>query len=451
MSSWAALEVPKLTMGYLLSPAYYCSNIFWAALGYGTSSQTLITTIHRQSILIASAPPSPPSGVASRPDPRPSSTSTVDPQLLSASEEDFVLVQHEPSSPVASANSVLAESTFEHHGAEESIDSATSRGSTTSSSSSSSPPPTPSSQTTLDLDPDAMTFDATIRNPGAIATRPLSSLLSVFSFRATACLSTFESLEEGTEPWDVVEVGSHLREPTKAEEQFVQRAMAKEVREVEAIIEKVVDETRIDSMLHVPGGHSYFETMVPSFVDVPVSDEGIDTERFLKAVEALLLLFEQFASTAFALVQGDIVENIRRIRVRALAFPLESKTLERIVVHESHDRRRLATEALMWLIRGLKFTAMSIRGNLDSTNEEELSESFNTAWVAEYSKYFNFLVRPLFKLLVRAAPGRQVFYEALGSPRERVVVDLDRWLSALEGQVGRLEKFYAEGKYAKGL
>lgn len=50
------------------------------------------------------------------------------------------------------------------------------------------------------------------------------------------------------------------------------------------------------------------------------------------------------------------------------------------------------------------------------------------------------------QLLVRAAPGRQVFYEALGSPRERVVVDLDRWLSALEGQVGRLEKFYAEGK-----
>lgn len=43
----------------------------------------------------------------------------------------------------------------------------------------------------------------------------------------------------------------------------MQGAMAKEVREVEAIIEKVVDETRIDSTLHVPGGHSYFETMVP--------------------------------------------------------------------------------------------------------------------------------------------------------------------------------------------
>lgn len=80
-------------------------------------------------------------------------------------------------------------------------------------------------------------------------------------------------------------------------------------------------------------------------------------------------MFEQFASSAFALVSGEILEDIRvrpfraasqavtnedaskRVRVRYAAFPEESRTLELLVKNESRERRRLATEALLWLFR----------------------------------------------------------------------------------------------------
>ncbi|KAM0753883.1 glycolipid transfer protein, partial [Meredithblackwellia eburnea MCA 4105] len=135
----------------------------------------------------------------------------------------------------------------------------------------------------------------------------------------------------------------------------------------------------------------------------------------------------------------------QRIRVRAAAHPFESHTLQALVQGESRERRKLATEALLWIFRGLKFTAMALRRNLDM-EDEELSDSFTFAWQAEYSKYFNFLIRPLFKLMVKASPSRATFYDKLGEPRSKVILDLERWLSALELQTKILEVFYAKEK-----
>lgn len=64
----------------------------------------------------------------------------------------------------------------------------------------------------------------------------------------------------------------------------------------------------------------------------------------------------------------------------------------------------------------------------------------------EYSKYFSWIVKPFFGLLIRACPRRAEFYVRLGSPRELVLADLLAWLSALEEQVERLEGFYQQGK-----
>lgn len=88
---------------------------------------------------------------------------------------------------------------------------------------------------------------------------------------------------------------------------------------------------------------------------------------------------------------------------------------------------------------------MAIRYNLDNP-AEELSESFARSWDVEYSSYFSWVVRPLFKLLVRACPPRDQFYEKLGSPRSKVEKDLSEYLTAIEGQVAVLERFYAQGK-----
>ena len=49
---------------------------------------------------------------------------------------------------------------------------------------------------------------------------------------------------------------------------------------------------------------------------------------------------------------GEIlIVALQRIRVRYDIFPSKSRTLEDLVRNEKPERRRLATEALMWLFR----------------------------------------------------------------------------------------------------
>ncbi|ORY59437.1 glycolipid transfer protein domain-containing protein, partial [Leucosporidium creatinivorum] len=188
-----------------------------------------------------------------------------------------------------------------------------------------------------------------------------------------------------------------------------------------------------------------FRRVSQSFVDVPITADGIDTVAFLLALESLLKFFELFAPAAAGLASGDIIEDIRRIRTHYLSAPTECRTLELLVKHEQPQRRKLATQSLMWCFRGLKFTALACRFNLDNPTEE-LSESFARSWDAEYSSYFSWVVRPLFKLLVKACPPRAQFYEKLGSPKQKVERDLSAYLTSIDSQVGMLERFYKEGK-----
>jgi hypothetical protein len=49
----------------------------------------------------------------------------------------------------------------------------------------------------------------------------------------------------------------------------------------------------------------------------------------------------------------------------------------------------------MWLLRGLKFTALGLRSNLDNPNEE-LSASFTKGYENSLKKYHGMMVRPIF-------------------------------------------------------
>lgn len=67
--------------------------------------------------------------------------------------------------------------------------------------------------------------------------------------------------------------------------------------------------------------------------------------------------------------------------------------------HATHSKGkdRVATEGLMWLLRGLKFTAMGLRHNLTNTSEE-LSVSFNKAYEGSLRKYHSIMIRPIFSV-----------------------------------------------------
>lgn len=86
-----------------------------------------------------------------------------------------------------------------------------------------------------------------------------------------------------------------------------------------------------------------------------------------------------------------------------------------------------------------------------ANSSEELSVSFTEAYNNTLTKYHNMLIRPVFKLAMKACPYRKDFYAKLGEPADKVLEQLKEWLAALEKIVDIIEKFLASGNYAKGL
>ncbi|KAI9726723.1 MAG: hypothetical protein M1834_008658 [Cirrosporium novae-zelandiae] len=200
----------------------------------------------------------------------------------------------------------------------------------------------------------------------------------------------------------------------------------------------------------IPPNGTWFDTLKKSFIDVHVDaskNNAIPTTEFLEAAESLTTLFDILGSAAFKPVKGDIGGNIKKIRDRQLAAPAESETLQDLVKNEIASKQHVAAEGMLWLVRGLDFTAQAIRQNVDNP-AEELSVSFRSAYGATLKPHHNFLVKPIFSAAMSATPYRKDFYAKLANDQERGQKELQEWLSALESQVKILKEFQ-ETKEAK--
>lgn len=62
---------------------------------------------------------------------------------------------------------------------------------------------------------------------------------------------------------------------------------------------------------------------------------------------------------------------------------------------EKTVKKKTATEGLLWLRRGLEFTAQSLRRSVND-QQEELNVSFQKAYEVTLSKFHSFMVRPVF-------------------------------------------------------
>jgi len=195
---------------------------------------------------------------------------------------------------------------------------------------------------------------------------------------------------------------------------------------------------------------TFFDTIAKSFKDVPITDAGVDTVTFLEASEGLVQLFDLLGSKAFAIVQSDLSGNITKVRTRYLAAPTRSATLEALVENEKGEKKRVATEGLMWLLRGQQFTCIALQRSHTNKNEE-LTESFTKAYEQTLKPHHSFVVKPLFGLAMKACPYRADFYKKLGSPEDTVEEKLGLWLHSLDTIVIRLQAFYEKGGHNKGF
>ncbi|KAJ4364453.1 hypothetical protein N0V83_009047 [Neocucurbitaria cava] len=194
-----------------------------------------------------------------------------------------------------------------------------------------------------------------------------------------------------------------------------------------------------------PPGGTFFDTVKKSFVDVPVDaskDSAISTTEFLEAAESLTTLFDVLGSAAFKPVKNDMLGNVKKIRDRQLAAPALSETLQDLVLNELKEKKHTATEGLVWLNRGLDFTAQALRHNT-SNSSKELSDSFREAYGKTLKPHHSFVVKPLFSAAMSATPYRKDFYKKLGDDDSKVQAELEKWLAALEKAVGVLNGFLA--------
>jgi hypothetical protein len=66
-----------------------------------------------------------------------------------------------------------------------------------------------------------------------------------------------------------------------------------------------------------------------------------------------------------------------------------------LVENEKGEKKRTATEGLMWLLRGLSFTCKALQ-NSQANKAQELSAAFTSGYEATLKKFHGILVRPIF-------------------------------------------------------
>ncbi|KAJ2160083.1 hypothetical protein GGF46_002541 [Coemansia sp. RSA 552] len=189
------------------------------------------------------------------------------------------------------------------------------------------------------------------------------------------------------------------------------------------------------------------------FQDVAVSDDNeVDTAQFLDAAEGVVMLFDILESKAFYPVKTDMTTNIEKVRTKHAKDPAAFSTLQKIILDDVRIKDRTATQGLLWLKRGLEFTAMGLEMNM-GTPAAELSESFTKAYEVTLQKYHGFVVRNMFGLAMKVCPTRKSFYEKIGGGEDEatVIAQLREWAEALQKLLNLLNKFYAAGAYDKGL
>ncbi|KAI1886175.1 hypothetical protein AGOR_G00211290 [Albula goreensis] len=211
--------------------------------------------------------------------------------------------------------------------------------------------------------------------------------------------------------------------------------------------EKQEEEEQVDT---------FFSTMSHRFSDIRLEDDSaIPTQPFLDSCYALVPVLDKLGPTVFAPVKIDFVGNIKKINQKLLSDPESFPTLQTMVLHEVEmgvaQVRNSATEALLWLKRGLKF----LKEFLSEVNagERDIHAALNNAYGKTLRQYHGWVVRGVFALALRAAPSYGGFMAALVTREGDELKegfdsgmhrDLGIYLPAMEKQLAILDALYEE-------
>lgn len=158
---------------------------------------------------------------------------------------------------------------------------------------------------------------------------------------------------------------------------------------------------------------------------------------------------------AFTPVKNDMLGNVKKVRDRQLASPGTSGNLQGLCKAELASKSHKATEGLLWLVRGLDFTAQALRADLtnnaglavsEEKPKKELADSFRDAYKNTLAPHHSFMVKPIFSAAMSATPYRKDLYAKMlgeGASPETFKTEFEKWLSALETRITILKTFLA--------
>ncbi|KAH0627353.1 hypothetical protein JD844_002947 [Phrynosoma platyrhinos] len=195
------------------------------------------------------------------------------------------------------------------------------------------------------------------------------------------------------------------------------------------------EETNTDLM-------TFFGAMSIRFSDIELSDDGgIPTEEFLQSCYEIVPVLDKLGST--------------KINQKYITSKDDFNTLQKIILHEvstgDAQIRHSATEALLWLKRGLKFLKEFLTEL--KNGEKNIQTALNNAYGRTLRQYHGWVVRGVFALALRASPTYEGFALALsvgecGYQEEAfynsMQRDLDIYLPAMEKQLNILDALYEE-------
>lgn len=171
-----------------------------------------------------------------------------------------------------------------------------------------------------------------------------------------------------------------------------------------------------------------------------------------------LTVTDLLGSVAFTPVKNDMLGNVKKVRERQLASPGTSENLQSLCKSELASKSHKATEGLLWLVRGLDFTAQALRADLTNNagiavNEvkpkKELADSFRDAYKNTLAPHHSFMVKPIFSAAMSATPYRKDMYAKMlgdGASAESLYGELEKWLAALEERITTLKTFLASSE-----
>uniref|UniRef100_A0A3B3DXU8 Pleckstrin homology domain-containing family A member 8 n=1 Tax=Oryzias melastigma TaxID=30732 RepID=A0A3B3DXU8_ORYME len=274
-------------------------------------------------------------------------------------------------------------------------------------------------------------------------------------------LEHFEQPAEGDEKYDTPEEKETKQEQKNKVDQSQElpnslETNAVQLKETASGQEETAEEDETQKAEDTEQVETFFSTMSHRFSDIRLDDDnGIPTQEFLDSCYAIVPVLDKLGSTVFAPVKMDFVGNIKKINQKLMSDPECFPTLQSIVLHEVQGGvaqvRNSATEALLWLRRGLKF----LKEFLSEVNagEQDIQGALNNAYGKTLRQYHGWVVRGVFALALRAAPTYENFTAAFATREgdelkgefiNSMHRDLDLYLPAMEKQLAILDELYEE-------